>query len=232
MIARDGWPLILIGFAASLAAILAASSWPSVILVVIATLVCLLTLLLVYFFRDPERHAQVTPGIILAPADGKVVAVNHGQSHTFVGQDAIQVSIFLSVFDVHVNRVPSSGSVSYVSYVPGKFMAAFVDKASTDNEQTEIGMDTDVGRPLVFKQIAGLIARRIICRLESGQAVQAGQRMGIIKFGSRADILMPRDTDVVVAKGDRVFGGQTVIGHLRKAGKTAAADRQGDRKHV
>ncbi len=222
MIARDGWSLILLVFAAAVGAVVSAIAWPSVVLTILSIVLGLITLLMVYFFRDPERTTDLAPGIILSPADGKVVAIKTDLSHAFVGNHATQVSIFLSVLDVHVNRVPASGTVSFVSYIAGKFMAAFADKASTDNEQTEIGMITDVGQPLAFKQIAGLIARRIVCRLEPGNDVQAGRRMGIIKFGSRVDIILPQKTDIRVRKGERVVGGLTVIGYLDRSKRSTS----------
>jgi phosphatidylserine decarboxylase len=143
------------------------------------------------------------------------VVIDTLDNHPFVGDKAIQVSIFLSVFDVHINRVPAGGLIDYVNYNPGEFFAAYEDKASLLNEQTEIGMITETGAKIAFKQIAGLIARRIVCDLVAGDRVIAGDKFGLIRFGSRTDILLPANSQVAVKLGDRVRGGETVIGQLQ-----------------
>jgi phosphatidylserine decarboxylase len=215
MIARDGWTFILIGLVLTVVALWAATKWDSRTLFGLSILFALLTLFVAYFFRDPERAGTREPDVLLAPADGRIVQIDTLPSHQFVGPNTIQVSIFLSIFDVHVNRIPVTGEVDYVKYHPGKFMAAYHDKASLENEQTEIGMTTDAGRKIAFKQIAGLIARRIVCRLNDGDRVNAGDRFGMIKFGSRVDILMPSETRLNVKMGDHVKGGETVMGYLK-----------------
>jgi phosphatidylserine decarboxylase len=166
-----------------------------------------------YFFRDPERHPPDLDGAVVAPADGKVVEIV-SEDNKYVGPGARRVSIFLSVFNVHVNRVPVSGEVTAVEYNPGKFLAAWNEKASSDNEQTHIALNTPYG-PVAFKQIAGYVARRIIYDLSLGDAVRIGDRFGLIRFGSRMDVMMPADVDVRVNIGDRVTAGETVIGVLR-----------------
>jgi phosphatidylserine decarboxylase len=230
MIARDGWTLILVGLALTVVALWMATRWDSRTAFVCSLVFALAMLFTVYFFRDPNRSVAGEPGILVAPADGRVVKIDTLDSHHFVGERAIQVSIFLSIFDVHVNRIPASGSVQYVRYNPGKFLAAYEDKASEENEQTEIGLITESGRRVAFKQIAGMIARRIVCRLDQGDPVVAGRRFGMIKFGSRVDLLVPPDTRILVKVGEHVKGGKSVMGYLAPAtsGEVgSAASREG-----
>lgn len=214
MIARDGWTFILIGLVLTIIFIWMATRWDSRTAFVFSLIFAFLTTFTAYFFRDPDRSATIQPGMLLAPADGKIVMIDTLDNHPFVGDKAIQVSIFLSVFDVHINRVPAGGLIDYVNYNPGEFFAAYEDKASLLNEQTEIGMITETGAKIAFKQIAGLIARRIVCDLVAGDRVIAGDRFGLIRFGSRTDILLPANSQVAVKLGDRVRGGETVIGQL------------------
>lgn len=214
MVARDGWLFIFIGLILTVMALYGANRWDSWPAFVLSLMFGMLTIFTAFFFRDPERTVALEPHLLVAPADGKIVVVDTLANHPFIGGPTVQVSIFLSVFNVHVNRIPASGSVDYVKYNPGKFLAAYEDKASEVNEQTEIGMTVPSGQRIVFKQIAGLIARRIVCRLESGDHVTGGDRFGMIKFGSRTDLLIPADSRLTVALGDRVKGGETVMGYL------------------
>ena len=216
MIARDGWTFILIGIVLTIIVIWLATKWDSRVLFGLGVFLSLATLFVVYFFRDPERTVLSESGMLVAPGDGRIVLIDTLASHPFVGPNTIQISIFLSVFDVHVNRVPASGRIEYVKYHPGRFMPAYLDKASLDNEQTEIGMNTDCGRPVTFKQIAGILARRIVCRLSEGDEVGVGSRFGMIKFGSRVDLLVPADSRITVQVGDQVRGGETVMGYLSR----------------
>jgi phosphatidylserine decarboxylase len=232
MIAREGLPFILIGFVLTFVAIWIAAKWDSALMFGVSIVFAMLTLFTVYFFRDPDRTISAEPYAVLSPADGRIVAIDTLENHPFVGGKTLQVSIFLSVFNVHVNRVPATGRIEYVKYNPGKFLAAFDDKASLLNEQTEIGMVTEDGRKLVFKQIAGLIARRIVCRLKDGDQVSSGDRFGLIRFGSRADILMPPGTRLVVKKGDRVHGGTSVIGYLASSPDSSGSVRTGERDNA
>jgi len=214
MIARDGWTLILTGLLVTVVALWAATRWDNLYVFAIGVLFAIATLFTVYFFRDPERVIQAEPDMLMAPADGRVVKIDTLATYPFVGDRAIQVSIFLSVFNVHVNRVPTAGTIAYVKYNPGQFLAAYEDKASEVNEQTEIGLVTQSGRKVIFKQIAGIIARRIVCRLSQGETVAAGSRFGMIKFGSRVDLLVPSDSRITVKVGQAVYGGKTVMGYL------------------
>jgi len=214
MIAREGYPFILIGLVLTVVLILLATRSNSYWLFGISALFALLTLFVTFFFRDPNRTFAAEPGLLVSPADGKVIKVEQLESHSFVGGAATKISIFLSVFDVHVNRVPASGVVSHVAYNPGEFFVAYADKASEKNEQTEIGMTTDSGEKILFKQIAGYIARRIVCRLKAGDTVTAGQRFGLIRFGSRTELFVPASATVLVKAGDRVLGGETPLARL------------------
>ena len=164
------------------------------------------------FFRDPERDIPTDPKAMVSPADGKVVEIVT-ENDPFHGNPLTRISIFLSVFNVHVNRVPIHGTITKTQYNPGKFLAAFNDKASLDNEQNTIIIQNGKTEILV-KQIAGLIARRILCWAREGDNFESGQRFGLIRFGSRVDIMVPQDTKLNVACGDHVSGGKSIIGFL------------------
>lgn len=171
----------------------------------------LLLLFIIFFFRDPDRVTPEGEGLIISAADGKVVLIKEVSFPELSDEKLIQVSVFLSIFNVHVNRIPVSGVVEEIKYYPGKFLVAWNDKASLENEQTLISIDTGT-KKIYFKQIAGLIARRIVWKLESGQSVRAGERFGLIRFGSRVDILLPLNSEIRVKVGENVKGGETVIG--------------------
>ncbi len=214
MIAREGFVFIGSGLLLALIFLFGALKADSWTLWSVTAIVTLLTLFTVFFFRDPDRHFNSEERMILAPADGRIVAVKEIGHNDFIGGPTLRISIFLSVFDVHVNRNPASGVIDYVKYNPGKFFAAFEEKASLDNEQTEIGLTTLDGKKVIFKQIAGMIARRIVCHLHQGDTVKIGDRMGMIRFGSRADIIISAHSRINVAIGDHVRAGETVLGFL------------------
>ncbi len=215
MIAREGIPFILLGLALTVVFIWFAVKWDSATLFTLSLLCSILTIWTVFFFRDPERSCEPRPGNLIAPADGKVVAIANVADHPFIGGSAVRISIFLSIFDVHINRIPATGTIDYVKHNPGRFLPAFVSKASELNENTEIGMTVSTGEKLVFKQIAGVIARRIVCRLGVGDSVTSGARFGMIRFGSRVDLIVPADSEISVKLGDHVTGGETIIGSLK-----------------
>ncbi|KMP12462.1 phosphatidylserine decarboxylase [Candidatus Nitromaritima sp. SCGC AAA799-C22] len=169
-------------------------------------------LFVTWFFRDPERPIPNEPNVVVSPADGKVVEII-SEKDPILGETCTRISIFLSVFNVHVNRVPIGGTIEETRYNPGKFLAAFNHKASLDNEQNVILINNGRVNVLV-KQIAGLIARRIICWANKGDTYELGQRYGLIRFGSRVDILLPENSKLSVACGDKVSGGRSVIGYL------------------
>lgn len=185
-------------------------SWP---LWLLAFLLTLIALWVAYFFRDPERTGERNPQVVIAPADGKVVLIQEVDEPAFMGGRAQRVSIFMNVFNVHVNRYPVAGTVRYVQYNPGKFLNAAVEKSSLENEQMSVGIESQHGRVLV-RQIAGLIARRIITYSKIGEQVDQGQRMGLIRFGSRVDVFLPLDAKVRVKIGDMPIAGSTVIAEL------------------
>lgn len=180
------------------------------------SLLCLaLTLFICFFFRDPDRVIQDTIGAISSPADGKIVFADRVEDNPYIQGPCIKISIFMSVFNVHVNRIPLSGVVSEVRYFPGKFLNASFDKASIHNERNAVIIDSDQGFKYATVQIAGLIARRIICGIQAGDKVQRGSRFGLICFGSRLDVYLPIDTDIAVKMGDKVQAGTTIIGYYK-----------------
>jgi len=168
-----------------------------------------------FFFRDPARKVPEGENLILAPADGKVILIKPSDNLEFIGRGGTLVSVFMSLFDVHVNRVPISGVVKYFKYNPGKFFPAFKDKASLENEQTELGLENEHGK-VVLKQIAGILARRIVCNLQPGDLVKAGDRFGMIKFGSRLDLFLPENVQIKVKLNHKVRAGETIIGIFQK----------------
>jgi len=160
-----------------------------------------------YFFRDPERIIPADPGAVVSPADGRVVVVTEEEN---AGRPGKRISIFLAIWNVHVNRSPASGTITAMKYQSGKFAAAMRESASTHNEQNIITLATDTGE-IMFKQIAGLIARRVVCWKKPGDRVALGERIGLVRFGSRADLWLPRDSDLRVKVGDHVKGGSSVL---------------------
>ncbi len=206
-VASEGWVFIVP--LAVVTALLLAFGWKSTGFVALA-----LTLFVVFFFRDPERTVPAGDNLILSPADGRVILIKDIYEPTYLKQDVKQISIFLSVFNVHVNRSPIGGTVDDVKYNPGKFHVASVDKASLDNEQTSMVISNGKQKVLV-KQIAGLIARRIVCYAKPGDAIKAGERYGLIRFGSRVDIFLPKNSELRVNVGDRVKGARDIVGVLK-----------------
>jgi phosphatidylserine decarboxylase len=174
----------------------------------------LATLFVCFFFRDPDRLIPLNPGAVISPADGRVVYVGTADQTPFGHEVCTKISIFMSVFNVHVNRIPCDGTIERIAYYPGKNFSANLDKASTDNERNAIQLRTESGHVICFMQIAGLIARRIICNIQENQTVNRGQRFGLICFGSRVDIYLPKDSSVTVVLGDRVRAGAAIIGYL------------------
>ncbi|MBE9580622.1 MAG: phosphatidylserine decarboxylase family protein [Proteobacteria bacterium] len=172
------------------------------------------TCFIVFFFRDPDRVIPTEDGAVVSPADGKVVEVRVVSESDVAREKMLKVSVFMSVFNVHVNRIPTDGTVVDISYYPGRFFSANLDKASKDNERNAVSLDIENGRRLVVVQVAGLIARRIVCRIHKGDHLRRGQRFGIICFGSRLDVYLPSDTKPAVSVGDKVLAGTSILGHL------------------
>ena len=165
------------------------------------------------FFRDPERSTPSGDSIVVSPADGNVIVVKEVEEQEFIKGPATQISIFMSPLDIHVNRIPVTGVVSHFRYVKGEYFAAFEDKASERNEQTIIGLENHKGKVLL-KQIAGFVARRIVCDLKTGNTVSIGERFGMVKFGSRVDVFVPDKAVTKVAVGDRAVAGETILAEL------------------
>ena len=199
--------------------VVAAIVWFGTHWVILTAIPVLLAAFFLWFFRDPERECPTGPGVIVSPGDGKVEEAEWIET---TAGSRFRVSIFLSVLNVHVNRVPMSGKVTLMEYRAGQFLNAMNAESAVVNEQTLITID-DGTHCVSFKQIAGLLARRIVCDLEAGDEVQCGQRMGMIKFGSRVDVLMPADVELRVKAGDVVQGGRSVLGVLPGYGSEKAA---------
>ena len=202
-IAPEGWPFIA-GALAIAAALALFRLW------IPFGLWLVLTLGVIAFFRDPVRQGPRGEKLLLAPADGRVVSVIPVEEPVYLRGWSTRVSIFMNVFDVHVNRYPAGGLVEYKAYVKGKFINAAGEKASTDNEQSSLGIRTDYG-PVLVRQIAGLIARRIVTDPDTGDRVRQGERLGLIRFGSRVDVFLPPQARVRARPGDVTRAGQTVI---------------------
>jgi len=182
-----------------------------IILILVAAFILFLTL---NFFRDPERKTPAQKSIIVSPADGKVIVIKQNITNEYVGENCNQISIFMSPLNVHVNRIPISGKIEHLKYYEGKFIAAFEDKASENNERMETGIVSD-GDKILFTQIAGFLARRIVNDLKIGDNVTIGERFGMIKFGSRVDILVPKKWKPSVQLNDNVFAGETILFEMK-----------------
>ena len=211
--AREGYPFIGIATVLAVAAFalaLARRSWSLWLLAVVITI---LALWVAYFFRDPERAGERGANIVVAPADGKLIMITEVDEPAFIGGRATRLSIFMNVFNVHVNRYPVDGTVEYVQYNAGKFLNAAAEKSSIENEQSSVGIDTGANRVLV-RQIAGLIARRIVTYSQKGQHVKQGDRMGLIRFGSRVDVFLPPEAKLRVQLGTLTTAGTTVLAEL------------------
>jgi len=208
-VSKAGYPLIFGGAFVTLVFALLGMTYLTLMALVITLCFC-------WFFRDPDRIVPHQPEAVVSPADGKVISASDVADTPFYEGRCKKISIFMSVFNVHVNRIPIGGSVKKVSYHPGKFFAANFDKASLLNEHNAVYLETADVRQLCVVQVAGLIARRIICKVQPGNEVLKGQRYGIICFGSRLDVYLPGDTKLEVAIGDKVKAGSSVIGRLAK----------------
>ena len=218
---KAGWPFVAGFFAIAL---MLGFAWTPLFWAgLLATAWC------VYFFRDPPRVTPTRPGLVVAPADGRVIKVGPARPprDLDLGDEPLpRISIFLNVFDVHINRIPVDGRVAGLEYNPGRFLNASLDKASEENERQSVTLETAEGRRFGVVQIAGLVARRIVCDLEPDQTVRAGQRFGLIRFGSRTDLYLPAGTAPLVTVGQRTLGGETVLADLA----SSEAPRQGEER--
>jgi phosphatidylserine decarboxylase len=206
-VARAGYPPIFGAAFVTLILALLGMTWLALIGLVVTFCFC-------GFFRDPDRVIPNQPDVIVSPADGKVISVSSVDQTSFCESSCQKISIFMSVFNVHVNRIPFDGKVKKVGYHPGKFFSANLDKASLQNEHNAVFLETENRKTLCFVQVAGLIARRIICKVQSGDDVRKGQRFGMICFGSRLDVYLPDDVETKVNVGDKVKAGSSVIGRF------------------
>ncbi len=206
IIAREGWPFLI----GSIAIALLLSGIAGGIIELLSWIV---VLFVVQFFRDPPREIPQDVGAVLSPADGRIVAVER-VTDPYVQREAIKVSVFMNVFNVHSNRSPVDGTVQQVWYFPGKFVNADLDKASTENERNAVWLKTGNGADITAVQVAGLIARRILCYVKAGDVLARGQRYGFIRFGSRVDVYLPLDAGVKVSIGDKVAATTTILAIL------------------
>ncbi len=206
-IALEGYRFVFIALGVAVLGFV--SGW-----ILIGILGGVLGLFFVWFFRDPERHAPQLTGSVVAPADGKVVSIVRIEKAPASEGAKTRVSIFMSPFDVHINRMPVKGVVEEVRYTPGKFFAAYKDEAVEQNEQNALLIGEPSGRKLAVVQVAGFLARRVVCKARKGDNLERGERFGLIMFGSRTDLYLPLDAEIVVKEGDKVKGGETVIGRL------------------
>ena len=206
-VAKEGYPFIFIAaFTALLAALL---NW-----VIVSVFFWAAGVFILYFFRDPERVVPDDPRAVVSPADGKVILIEKVTDERFLHDRALKVSIFMNIFNVHVNRIPYDGVVKEIRYQSGQFLAADQERASFENENNAVFLEVEDDRRMVVVQVAGVLARRIVCWAENGDKVRKGMRFGMIRFGSRLDIYLPLSTQIEVEIDQRVVAGQTVLGYL------------------
>lgn len=206
IIAREGWPFLGIALVAALVAssVLGGWSWPFWVIAVFV----------LQFFRDPPRSIPLDPKAVLSPADGRIVVVEKAHD-PYANREALKISVFMNVFNVHSNRSPVDGEVTEVRYFPGRFLNAALDKASLENERNALLIRVDGGPSITCVQIAGLIARRILCYAKPGTRLRRGDRFGFIRFGSRVDLYLPLEAVPCASLGDVVYAGQTVLANLK-----------------
>ncbi|MRG70135.1 phosphatidylserine decarboxylase [Alphaproteobacteria bacterium HT1-32] len=217
---REGWPFVVLF--AIVSVLLGGLVWEP-----LGWLGLVLTVWCIYFFRDPDRYTPDRDGLVISPADGVVQSIVAASPppELDMGNEALtRVAVFMNVFDVHVNRAPVEGVVKRLAYRPGAFLNASFDKASEDNERQSILLETDSGKEVAFVQIAGLVARRILCDLEDNQRVVTGQRIGMIRFGSRVDVYLPKGVNPLVSVGQRAIAGETVLADLKSREKQRSAE--------
>jgi phosphatidylserine decarboxylase len=210
MINKNGYSLVVYNGLILLALIILAMTYDSLILQILSGIFMTSLFFQFFFFRDPERNIPIEKNIIISPADGKIIKITEVEENHYLHGKAILVSIFMSVFNVHVNRLPISGNIEYLNYHPGKFLPAFKDKASDLNEQMRIGINSQKGK-IFLVQIAGIIARRIVSDLKIGDNIKIGERIGMIKYGSRLDVFLPLKSKLNVQLNESVIAGETII---------------------
>jgi phosphatidylserine decarboxylase len=212
MFARDGYTTIFVTIIfAIIVSGVARYLEPHWTAYILYTAMALLVAFILYFFRDPDRQVTEGDNLVLSPADGNVVQIKDVEEDRYIEGPAKQISIFLSPMDVHVNRVPMTGTVEYLEYEPGIFLVAYDHRASELNERADFGVKHESGTKIFFRQITGFLARRIVYHMDVGDEIKAGDRFGMMKFGSRMDILVPVDVEVNVSKGDKAVAGETIL---------------------
>ena len=207
VIAHEGYPFIIFSLVVTVFVAFFGISW-------LIILFAFITFFIIWFFRNPERYFQEEEKVLISPADGKVIKIEDVEINGTVSGRFKKISIFMNVFNVHVNRAVYSGKIETINYLEGKFFSANLDKASLDNERNEIMIRAEDGRSVWMVQIAGLIARRIVCWVNVGTTIKKGERFGLIRFGSRVDVYLPEDSQISVKLRDNVKAGQTVLGYL------------------
>lgn len=206
-IVKEGLPFLFVALLATIG-FFAGGLWP------VAVVFAALTIFIAYFFRNPERLPPVGEGMVASPADGRIIFIGEVTEAEFTKEKMQKVSIFMSLWDVHVNRVPVDGTVKNMKYLKGRFMAAFEERASDDNERNAVLLETSKGVKVVLVQVAGLVARRIVCYPGVGAFILKGQRIGLIRFGSRCDMYLPLTSRIRVKMGEQVHGGETILAEL------------------
>lgn len=217
MFARDGYTSIFVTIVfalivSGLTNYFLGSHWTSYLLY--GSMV-LLVAFIFYFFRDPDREITKGENLVLSPADGKIVLIKEVEEDRYIKGPATQISIFLSPLNVHVNRVPVHGVLEYLKYEPGLFLAAYDDRASKLNERADFGVKHPTGTKIFFRQITGVLARRIVYHIEKGDVLELGKRFGMMKFGSRMDILVPPSVEVNVSEGEKAVAGKTILATIK-----------------
>jgi phosphatidylserine decarboxylase len=207
IIAHEGYPFIIFSLVITVFVAFLGICW-------LFILAALITFFIIWFFRNPERNFLPEEKVVISPADGKVIKVEDMEMKGTISGNFKKISIFMNVFNVHVNRIPCDGKIEAINYHQGKFFSANLDKASLDNERNEVMIRTDDGRMIWAVQIAGLVARRIVCWVKVGTSVRKSERFGLIRFGSRVDVYLPADFRAVVKVGDKVKAGQSPLGYL------------------
>jgi phosphatidylserine decarboxylase len=207
IIAHEGYPFIVFSLVITIFIAFLGIGWLAILFVFI-------TFFIIWFFRNPERSFQEEEKVLISPADGKIIKIENVEVNGTISGRFKKISIFMNVFNVHVNRAPYSGKIEAINYHEGKFFSANLDKASLDNERNEVMIRTEDGRRVWMVQIAGLIARRIVCWVDVGANIKKGERFGLIRFGSRVDVYLPEDSRISVKLKDKVKAGHTSLGYL------------------
>ena len=216
MFAPDGYGVITKAIILAIVMVAVGYYFAGVTLIVTTVLAILTITFTLYFFRDPDRSTPSGDHLFIAPADGKVIEIKKVNEPKYLKTEATQVSIFLSPLDVHVNRIPLSGTIEYAEYIPGEYLVAWHEKASELNERSEFGVRNSSGARMFFRQITGYVARRIVFHIQKGDQVVAGDRFGMMKFGSRMDLVFSDEIVLYVKAGDTVVAGETIMGEVKK----------------